>query len=194
MNSMQHVLIAISAVLLLVTLPATAQSPAKAGPATAGATKNKLIIQVSDPDPKKWGLALNNAKNVQQDLGRDNVEIEIVAYGPGLAMLKLIRKCSTCPPAIGGALPSCPARTDDHQKVGKDDGCPRSLRECRRGVDHHNSAGIRLSASLSPPRDWNVCRRQQTGVPRWAVFRPFRGDSVRRAVVFTSHPPPQLSM
>ena len=51
--------------------------------------KNKLLIQVSDADPKKWGLALNNAKNVQQDLGRDQVEIEIVAYGPGLGMLKL---------------------------------------------------------------------------------------------------------
>ncbi len=46
--------------------------------------KNKLVIQVSDADPKKWALALNNAENVQEDLGKENV-----AYGPGLAMLKL---------------------------------------------------------------------------------------------------------
>lgn len=50
--------------------------------------KQRVVFQVSDADPAKWGLALNNAKNVQVDLGKDNVEIEIVAYGPGLAMLK----------------------------------------------------------------------------------------------------------
>ena len=50
--------------------------------------KQKLIIQVSDNDPAKWALALNNAQNVQQDLGKDKVQIEIVAYGPGLHMLR----------------------------------------------------------------------------------------------------------
>lgn len=53
------------------------------------AAKQKLIIQVSDADPKKWNLALNNAANVQEDVGKDKVDIELVAYGPGLAMLKL---------------------------------------------------------------------------------------------------------
>jgi intracellular sulfur oxidation DsrE/DsrF family protein len=51
--------------------------------------KQKLVIQVSDADPKKWALALNNAANVQEDVGKENVDIEIVAYGPGLGMLKL---------------------------------------------------------------------------------------------------------
>jgi intracellular sulfur oxidation DsrE/DsrF family protein len=50
--------------------------------------KNRLVIQVSDNDPAKWNLALNNARNVQADLGAANVEIEIVAYGPGLNMVK----------------------------------------------------------------------------------------------------------
>ena len=50
--------------------------------------KQKVVFQVSDNDPAKWNLALNNARNVQADLGRDKVEIEIVAYGPGLNMLK----------------------------------------------------------------------------------------------------------
>ena len=53
------------------------------------AAKQKLVIQVSDADPKKWALALNNAANVQEDVGKDKVDIELVAYGPGLAMLKL---------------------------------------------------------------------------------------------------------
>ncbi|MGH8765321.1 MAG: DsrE family protein, partial [Burkholderiales bacterium] len=52
------------------------------------AAKQKVIFQVSDADPAKWNLALNNARNVQTELGKDKVLIEIVAYGPGLGMLK----------------------------------------------------------------------------------------------------------
>jgi intracellular sulfur oxidation DsrE/DsrF family protein len=50
--------------------------------------KYRVVFQVSDNDPAKWNLALNNARNVQADLGKANVQVEIVAYGPGLAMLK----------------------------------------------------------------------------------------------------------
>lgn len=50
---------------------------------------HKVIFQVSDDDPKKWNLALNNARNVQTDLGADKVAVEIVAYGPGIGMLKM---------------------------------------------------------------------------------------------------------
>ena len=46
------------------------------------------VIQVSDNDPAKWNLALNNAQNMQAALGKDKVQVEIVAYGPGLNMLK----------------------------------------------------------------------------------------------------------
>lgn len=56
---------------------------------TAGAKRNRIVIQVSDNDPAKWNLALNNAKNLQEDVGAANVDIEIVAYGPGIGMLKL---------------------------------------------------------------------------------------------------------
>ena len=51
--------------------------------------RHKIVIQVSDNDPVKWNLALNNAKNLQDDVGAANVDIEIVAYGPGIDMLKL---------------------------------------------------------------------------------------------------------
>ena len=50
--------------------------------------KNKLVLQVSDNDPAKWALTFNNVSNVQADLGEDDVEMEVVAYGPGIAMLK----------------------------------------------------------------------------------------------------------
>ena len=61
---------------------------AAAAAQTAPAAKSRLVLQVSDADPAKWALALNNAKNVQQELGAGKVDIEIVAYGPGIGMLK----------------------------------------------------------------------------------------------------------
>ena len=61
---------------------------AQSGPAGAKTTKHHLVIQVSDAEPAKWNLALNNARNVQTDLGRENVDLEIVVYGPGIGMLK----------------------------------------------------------------------------------------------------------
>lgn len=70
---------------------APAVARAQSAPKQAAAQKvekYKVVIQVSDNDPAKWNLALNNARNVQADLGKDNVDIEIVAYGPGLPMLK----------------------------------------------------------------------------------------------------------
>ena len=51
--------------------------------------RNRVVIQVSDGDSAKWNLALNNARNLQTDLGPGNVDIEVVAYGPGIGMLKL---------------------------------------------------------------------------------------------------------
>lgn len=62
----------------VLALPATAQA----------ADKAKMVVQVSDANPATWNLALNNIKNVQRDLGKDNVELELVAYGPGIGMLK----------------------------------------------------------------------------------------------------------
>ena len=57
--------------------------------AQPSAQRSKVVIQVSDGDQAKWNLALNNARNIQADLGAANVDIEIVAYGPGIGMLKL---------------------------------------------------------------------------------------------------------
>jgi intracellular sulfur oxidation DsrE/DsrF family protein len=69
---------------------APAVSYAQSAPRQAAqkAERYQVVLQVSDADPAKWNLALNNARNVQEDLGKDNVSIEIVAYGPGLGMLK----------------------------------------------------------------------------------------------------------
>ena len=56
--------------------------------AYAQSARNKIVIQVSDDSPQKWNLALNNARNLQDDIGADLVDLEIVVYGPGIGMLK----------------------------------------------------------------------------------------------------------
>lgn len=51
-------------------------------------TRQKVVFQVSDADPGKWNLTLNNVNNLMDALGDKNVEIEVVVYGPGIGMLK----------------------------------------------------------------------------------------------------------
>ncbi len=82
--------LAFAAALAVASVPVTSfAAHSKKAAKIVKVEKKKVVIQVSDADPKKWALALNNAANVQEDLGRGNVEVEIVAYGPGLGMLKL---------------------------------------------------------------------------------------------------------
>ena len=76
------------ATLAALAVLAALASPGANAQATPAGKPNRIVMQVSDNDPGKWNLALNNAKNLQADLGTGNVEIEIVAYGPGIAMLK----------------------------------------------------------------------------------------------------------
>jgi intracellular sulfur oxidation DsrE/DsrF family protein len=71
--------VVVLAAILAVAVPTHAQP---------SAPRPRVVMQVSDNDPAKWNLALNNAKNLQADLGASNVDVEIVAYGPGINMLK----------------------------------------------------------------------------------------------------------
>lgn len=50
---------------------------------------NKVVFQISDSDPKKWNLTLSNALNVITELGKKNVAMEIVVYGPAIDMLRI---------------------------------------------------------------------------------------------------------
>jgi hypothetical protein len=75
------------ALVLTATGCATGKGNAMAA-ASETRVKEKVIFQVSEADPKSWNLALNNMKNVQTSLGKGNVEVELVVYGPGIGMLK----------------------------------------------------------------------------------------------------------
>jgi len=48
--------------------------------------EHKVVIQVSSDDPQTQKVALNNAVNLQTAYGMDNVQVEVVAYGPGLSI------------------------------------------------------------------------------------------------------------
>lgn len=113
MNKMLGALLGGAMMLGALALPATGQA----------ADKAKLVVQVSESNPATWNLALNNVKNVQKDLGKDNVEVEIVAYGPGIGMLKADSEVAN---RIGEAVDSgvkvvaC-ENTMRGQKIGKAD-------------------------------------------------------------------------
>jgi len=51
------------------------------------AANPKYVIQVSTDDARTQTIVLNNAANLQKYYGAGKVDIEIVAYGPGLGIL-----------------------------------------------------------------------------------------------------------
>ena len=47
----------------------------------------KYVLHISDMDPSKQVLVLNNAKNLLDAYPPGAVQVEVVAYGPGLRLL-----------------------------------------------------------------------------------------------------------
>lgn len=62
--------------------------PAALAQQTAATAKNRALFQVTDNDPARWNLILNNMENLRAGVGAEGAEIELVAYGPGINMLK----------------------------------------------------------------------------------------------------------
>ena len=60
-------------------------SPALA--ADQSLTEYKYVLHISDMDPSKQELILNNARNLLEAYPPGDVEVEIVAYGPGLRLM-----------------------------------------------------------------------------------------------------------
>jgi intracellular sulfur oxidation DsrE/DsrF family protein len=74
-------LVSASAALLALALPQLVV-------AQSAMAKNRALFQVTDNDPARWTLILNNMQNLREGVGGEPVEIELVAYGPGINMLK----------------------------------------------------------------------------------------------------------
>ena len=50
--------------------------------------EHKVVLQLSDNDPKKQGLAISVANNLMKFYDPDKVAVEIVAFGPGIELLR----------------------------------------------------------------------------------------------------------
>jgi intracellular sulfur oxidation DsrE/DsrF family protein len=59
-------------------------------PQTAWVKQHRVVIQVDQDDPKAMNLALNNAANLKEywDKKGEKSQIEFVAFGPGLQMMR----------------------------------------------------------------------------------------------------------
>lgn len=88
MKTLLAIVVALSA--LAAGVPAAADNILLAqADAAAAPQKYKVVIQVSDPDPRLWAQAINYSENLPAELGKENVEVEIVALGHGIGILKL---------------------------------------------------------------------------------------------------------
>lgn len=85
---MSERLLAILFAALLAAGPGNSQAQTAAPVAGAAVPKYRMVMQVSNPDPRGWNQALNNSLALTRNAGKANVEIRIVANGMGIAMLK----------------------------------------------------------------------------------------------------------
>ena len=49
--------------------------------------EHKVVLQITDNDPAKQTLVLNVTNNLLKAYGVDKVDVEVVAFGPGLNLL-----------------------------------------------------------------------------------------------------------
>ncbi len=80
LNFLRTLLFTFSSLLIV-----TAASPALS--ADLSMADYKYVLHIDDMDPSKQELILNNARNLLDAYPPGGVEIEIVAYGPGLRLL-----------------------------------------------------------------------------------------------------------
>ena len=80
LKTLRSALIAIP--LLLLAMGAQAEAPDDKPFA-----EHKLVLQISDADPARQNLVLNVANNAIRHYGPEKIDVEIVAFGPGLSLL-----------------------------------------------------------------------------------------------------------
>ncbi len=111
----------------------------------------RVVVQVSEADPARWNLVLNNVRNLQDELGADKVTVEIVAYGPGIGMLKLDAATNS--------------RVTDAIKAGV------AVQACENTMRNQKleRADMHPNVTYVPAGVVQIIRRQQAG---WAYLRP----------------------
>ncbi|MBR0794317.1 hypothetical protein JQ615_02830 [Bradyrhizobium jicamae] len=72
----------------LTTLAAPLARAQLAPPQDKPFAEHKIVLQLSDNDPRKQGLVISVANNLMKHYDPDKVAVEIVAFGPGIELLK----------------------------------------------------------------------------------------------------------
>jgi hypothetical protein len=76
---------------LLAALPPNVSPTARAQPAPLQDkpfAEHKIVLQLSDDDPKKQALVISVANNLLKAYDPDKVAIEVVTFGPGIDLLR----------------------------------------------------------------------------------------------------------
>ena len=87
MNGFSSILRTLAATLLIAasaTLARAQQVPLQDKPFA----EHKVVLQLSDNDPKKQGMVISVANNLMKFYDPDKVAVEIVAFGPGIDLLR----------------------------------------------------------------------------------------------------------
>ena len=74
------------AAMMLATLPSAARAEPAPLPDKPFA-EHRIVLQLSDNDPKKQGLVISVAYNLLKLYDPDKVAIEVVTFGPGIDLL-----------------------------------------------------------------------------------------------------------
>jgi uncharacterized protein len=124
---------------------------AQTGKVAPPAGKEGVVIQVSDDNPKTWNQALNVVRNIQKAYGKDKVDIEVVAFGFGIGILK--------------ADSTLANRIDDTVASGAHVyACENTMRGFKISKDDMNP-----KISYVPAGVIEIIEKQKAG---WAVVRP----------------------
>jgi len=73
--------------MLLVMIAMSASYQLQASEESKPFAEERIVLQISDPNPFKQTLVLNVASNLIKHYGQDKVDVEIVAFGPGLRLM-----------------------------------------------------------------------------------------------------------
>jgi len=132
---MKSNLIKVVALLALLASPFIGSQAVAAGGAFA---EEKVVLQISDPNPFKQTLVLNVASNIIKHYGQDSVKVEIVAFGPGLRLLFADNANKNRVDALAGAGVTFSACANTTRNMGKKLGHPPVL----------NSKAVTVSAGV----------------------------------------------
>ena len=76
------------ALVILLVIALGMAGPAAADHVKDGRAVHRIVVQVNEDNPQLWNLMLNNIGNLIGAMGKEHVDIKVIAYGPGINMFK----------------------------------------------------------------------------------------------------------